>query len=166
MRMRVIPDYNLLGSIIEHYEGFSDVAYQDTGKVWTIGFGSTYNYDQGRKVRQGDRVTKVKATEYLQNDISNVVRQLNHYIKVDLNRGQSTAMVDYVYNRGIGNFLKTNLDELINANPNDVRIRQEIIGTGIRDRMGNLLWGLGRRRRTEAHLYFHGVLRFNWQRWG
>jgi lysozyme len=134
--------------------------------VWTLGLGSTYNFDAVRRVRRGDTITKAKAVEYLHNEVSNVVKQLNYYLKVDLNRVQSTAMVDYVYNRGIGNFLRTKLDELINADPNDPRIRAEILGTGLRDRAGNLLWGLGRRRRAEAHLYFHGVLKFDWQRWG
>lgn len=164
--MNVTPDYNLLGNMIEHFEGFFPRAYQDSGGVWTLGLGSTYNFDAGRKVRRGDTITKAKAVEYLHNEVASVVKQLNYYIKSDLNRGQSTAMVDYVYNRGIGNMLRTKLDELINADPNDPRIRAEIIGTGLRDRAGNLLWGLGRRRRSEAHLYFNGVLKFDFPRWG
>jgi GH24 family phage-related lysozyme (muramidase) len=99
-------------------------------------------------------------------ETENVRRQLNHFIKKPLNGDQSAALMDYVYNRGIGNFLKTRLDELINANPNDPAIRREILGTGLRDRAGNLLWGLGRRRRAEAHLYFTGELKFNWPKWG
>ncbi len=163
--MKISPDYNLLANMIEHFEGFYPNAYQDSGGVWTIGLGSTFDFDRGRKVQKGDKITKAKAVEYLHNEVSAVVKQLNYYIKVELNRGQSTALVDYVYNRGIGNMLRTRLDELINANPNDARIKAEIIGTGLRDRAGNLLWGLGRRRRSEAHLYFSGVLKFDWKRW-
>ena len=74
--------------------------------------------------------------------------------------------MDYVYNRGIGNLLKTQLDELINKNPNDPKIKDEIINTGLWDRLGHKLWGLGRRRRAEAHLYFTGELKFNWNKWG
>ena len=160
------PDYTLLGKIVEHYEGYSAMAYPDTGGVITIGFGSTYNFDRNRKVRMGDFITREIAENWLEIEFEIVVKQLNHYIKVPLKTHQATALVDYIYNRGIGNMLKTRLDDLINKNPNDPRIRQEILSTGLRDRMGNLLWGLGRRRRTEANLYFTGELKFNFKRWG
>lgn len=164
--MNIQPDYTKLAKIKQHFEGFRAEAYQDTGGVWTVGIGSTYNHDKGRKVQRGDFVGMLTATKWMEKDIAGFIAQLNQYIKVPLNPDQSAALVDYVYNRGIGNFLRTQLDELINANPNDPRIRAEIIGTGIRDRAGNTLWGLGRRRRAEAHLYFTGQLKFDWPRWG
>ncbi len=163
--MNVNPNYEKLCAIKEHFEGFSNVAYKDTGGVWTIGFGNTFNYDMNRKVQKGDVITKRTAIRYASIADSSFLKELNTYIKVPLNQNQSTALMDYVYNRGIGNMLKTKLDELINANPNDPKIKDEIIGTGLWDRMGNKLWGLGRRRRTEAHLYFTGELKFNWKRW-
>jgi lysozyme len=159
------PDYELLFQIIKHYEGFYPNAYQDSGGVWTIGIGSTYNFDKGRKVQKGDYMTEKEAVRYVEIEVKQKVKELNHYIKVPLTVYQSTAMVDYTYNRGIGNLLKTKLDELINANPNDPRIISEIKGTGLRDRAGNLLWGLGRRRRTEALLYEKGILQFKFPRW-
>jgi hypothetical protein len=58
------------------------------------------------------------------------------------------------------------LDELINANPNNPRIFNELLNTGIRDRLGNTLWGLGRRRRSQAWLYFTGQIRYDFPRWG
>jgi len=163
--MNVQPDYTKLSQIKKHFEGFQNSAYQDTGKIWTIGFGSTWNHDHNRKVRQGDIISSTTALRWMQIDIESFVAQLNRYIKVKLNPDQSAAIVDYTYNRGIKNFLRTQLDELINENPNDSRIKDEIIGTGLWDRMGNKLWGLGRRRRAEAHLYFTGQLRFDWPRW-
>jgi lysozyme len=164
--MNVQPDFSKLAAIKKHFEGFRAEAYQDTGGVWTIGFGSTFHHDKGRKVRAGDIIGAMTATKWMEIDTRGFIEQLNRYIKVQLNTDQSAALVDYCYNRGIGNFLRTQLDELINANPNDPRIRAEIIGTGIRDRAGNVLWGLGRRRRAEAHLYFTGQLKFDWPRWG
>lgn len=161
----VKPDYNKLSQMKRHFEGFFKEAYQDTGGVWTIGFGSTYNHDRGRKVKQGDLIGTDTAIKWMEIDTKRFIDQLNLYIKVPLNPDQSAAIVDYTYNRGIGNFLKTKLDELINANPNDPRIHDEIIGTGLWDRAGNKLWGLGRRRRAEAHLYFTGNLKFDWPRW-
>lgn len=162
----VSPDFSKLFAIKEHFEGFKSMAYKDSGGVWTVGLGSTYNHDKKRRVQQGDILSKAKAVEWMKIDAADVIRQVNQYIKKPLNPNQSAAIVDYVYNRGINNFLKTNLDELINAHPDNVDIKAEMLGTGLKDRMGNLLWGLGRRRRSEWHLYSTGNLKFDWPRWG
>ena len=164
--MNVQPDFNKLAAIKKHFEGFQNSAYQDSGKVWTIGWGFTYHYDKQRKVQKGDFITIETATRWLPIAMKERIDQANLYIKKPLNPDQSAAIVDYIYNRGIGNFLKTQLDELINANPNDPRIKNEIISTGLWDKLGNKLWGLGRRRRAQAHLYFTGELKFDWPRWG
>ena len=158
--MNVNPDFNLWGKIKAEFEGCELVAYKDTGGVWTIGFGTTYLYDKQRKVKSGDAITMADAVRYMQHDAQEVVRQANAYIKKPLNEAQSTAICDYIYNRGVGNFLKTQLDELINNNPNDANIGKEIRGTGLKDRLGNLLKGLVRRRNCEAYLYETGQLRF------
>jgi lysozyme len=161
----VLPDFYKLGAIKEHFEGYSGVAYSDSGNVWTVGFGSTYNHDKKRKVQEGDIVTKEVAIRWMATDVDSVIRQANQYITSQLSPWQSAAIVDYIYNRGIGNFLKTQLDELINANPHDPLIPEEIKKTGLKDRAGNLLWGLGRRRLAEAYLYQTGQLKFDWPRW-
>ena len=163
--MNVNPDYKKLAAIKRHFEGFYSSAYKDSGGVWTVGYGSTYNFDKKRKVQKGDFLLEDDAIRFMEIETQNVRAQLNAYIKKPLNPSQSAAIMDYVYNRGIGNFLKTRLDELINANPNDPAIGKEIIGTGLKDRAGNLLWGLGRRRRAEAFLYNTGGLKFDWPRW-
>lgn len=163
--MNITPNYDKLGQIREHFEGFYPNAYRDSGGVWTVGYGSTYNFDLKRPVQKGDAISRQKALEWAKLEDAQIYGYVKKYIKVQLNADQYTAIFDYIYNRGIGNFLKTNLDELINANPNDQRIKAEIIGTGLWDRLGNKLWGLGRRRRCEAHLYFTGEIKFNWPKW-
>jgi GH24 family phage-related lysozyme (muramidase) len=162
----VRPDIVLWAQMKEHYEGYRAHAYADTGGVWTVGFGSTYNHDRNRKVQRGDIVTRSQAERWMGIDQAEFIRQANQFIRVRLNSVQSTAICDYIYNRGIGNFLRTQLDELINANPNDHRIFNELLNTGIRDRLGNTLWGLGRRRRSQAWLYFTGQIRYDFPRWG
>lgn len=160
------PDYTILFDLKKEFESFEPVAYKDTGNVWTIGFGSTYNFDKKRKIQKGDVIGKSTAIRWMILENAEIKKQIEHYISKSLNKYQSTAILDYVYNRGIGNFLSTQLDELINKNPDNPAIKQEIISTGLTDRMKNLLWGLGRRRRTQAHLYFTGVLKTDWPRWG
>jgi lysozyme len=164
--MNVIPDFKKLAAIKEHFEGFENIAYPDTGGVWTVGFGSTWNFDKQRKVKKSDIISRDTATRWMSLEVEGVINQANRYINKPLNPDQSACIVDYIYNRGIGNFLSTKLDELINANPDDPKIKEEIIGTGLKDRAGNLLWGLGRRRRAQAYLYFTGQLKFDWPRWG
>lgn len=164
--MNVYPDFNKLTELKQHFEGYSEKAYLDSGSVATLGYGSTYNYDKKRRVQIGDTITKETAVRWASYDYDNIIKELNKYIKTQLSPSQSAALVDYCYNRGVGNFLKTNLDELINANPHDRLIAQEFIGTGLKDRAGNLLWGLGRRRRSEAYLYFTGIVKTDWPRWG
>lgn len=162
----VEPDMFLWARMKEHFEGCKLEAYADTGGVWTIGFGETYNHDARRKVRQGDRITFDKAVQWMAISAEERIKQANQYIKVKLKPHEAAAICDYIYNRGIGNFLKTNLDELINGSGNVDEICKEIVNTGVKDRLGNILWGLGRRRRTQAYLYKYGVLKFEFPRWG
>jgi lysozyme len=160
MTTRVLPDFDKWGQLIRHFEGFKPQAYQDSGKIWTIGFGSTFNHSAKRRVQKGDVITLQEATKWMQKDFSEIIRLANVYIRQPLNLNQSTAICDYIYNRGIGSFLKTQLDELINANPNDPRILNEIMGTGLKDRLGRVLLGLKRRRKSQAHLYSTGEVNF------
>lgn len=161
----VNPDLTLMSGIKEAFEGFKNVAYLDSGKVWTVGTGHTWNYDKNRKVQKHDVISRTTDAIWLGKATEGVIKDLNKYIKKPLTSYQSAAIVDYVYNRGIGNFLSTQLDELINSNPNDPRILEEIMKTGLRDRIGTLLWGLGRRRYSQAYMYKFGVLKTNWSKW-
>lgn len=162
----VEPDMNLWARMKEHFEGCKLNAYKDTGGVWTIGFGATYHLEAKRKIKEGDTITFQQATNWMAIDAEERVKQANQYIHVPLTPAQSVAICDYIYNRGIGNFLKTNIDELINGRGNIDAICQEIVTTGLKDRLGNMLWGLGRRRRTQAYLYKYGTLKFEFPRWG
>lgn len=164
--MNVNPNIVKAGAIIKHFEGFYENAYPDTGNVWTVGLGSTYNFDKGRKVMKGDKTDYPTALRYLEIETRQKVIELNRYIKQPLNPDQSAALLSYTYNRGIGNLLKTKIDDYINVDPFDPKILTEIKGTGLWDRLGHKLWGLGRRRRAEAHLYATGELKFEWPRWG
>ena len=164
-KVLVKPDWDKWAIMKKHFEGLFLTAYQDTGKIWTIGYGSTFNHIARRKVIKGDRITYQDAIEFMRIDATEVVRLANVYIHRPLNSHQSTAVCDYIYNRGIGNFLKADLnglglDETINANPLDPHIADIIKGTGLKDKLGRLLPGLIRRRKSQAHLYFTGELKF------
>lgn len=165
----VEPDFELWAKLKVHFEGCRLEAYADSGGVWTVGFGATFNHNARRKVRKGDRIDMATAVAWMKIDSEECVRQANQYIRQQLNGAQSAAICDYIYNRGIGNFLRTQIDELINGRMSADRTNKicaEIVGTGLKDRAGNLLWGLGRRRRAQAYLFKYGLLRFDFPRWG
>jgi GH24 family phage-related lysozyme (muramidase) len=164
--MNVRPDMFLWAEMKKHFEGCELEAYPDSGKVWTIGFGETYNHDAKRKVQKGDKINFDTAVKWLEVSAKERIDQANQYIKVPLSAHQSVAICDYIYNRGIGNFLKTQIDDMINAGASVDRICNEIVNTGLKDRLGNLLWGLGRRRRSQAYMYKYGKLKFDFPRWG
>jgi lysozyme len=162
----VSPDFLAWSKMKTHFEGCRLEAYQDSGGVWTIGLGSTFNHNARRRVKGGDKIDMDTAIEWMKIDSEAIVKQANMFIKAPLSPAQSTAVCDYIYNRGIGNFIKTRLDDLINSGASDDKICAEMVGTGLKDRAGNLLWGLGRRRRSQAYLFKYGILRFDFPRWG
>ena len=158
--MNVQPDFKLWAKMAVHFEGYRKNAYQDSGGVWTLGLGTTYNHDAKRKVKIGDVADMEAAIRFMTIDKQEVVRQANQYIKVKLSHTKSVAVCDYIYNRGIGNFLKTQLDELINADAPTNAICKEFERTGLWDRLGNKLKGLIRRRKCQSFLWRTGSLQF------
>ena len=145
------PDKQTIATPIAN-EGCILHAYQDTGKVWTIGYGTTL-YPNGQHVKCGDVCTKDQALDYLINAMTSAGNQINA-LKLNLTQNQFDALVDFVYNSGIGHFESSQLFQLIKQNPNNPSIKATFQATGIRDRNGTILNGLVARRTKEAELYF------------
>ena len=76
---------------IKESEGLELTAYWDEyGKVWTIGYGSTF-YEDGSPVKEGDKITKKRAEEllkwYVDTQITQkvgIINKLNDYQKLAL----------------------------------------------------------------------------------
>lgn len=130
--------------LIKKYEGVRLQAYKCPAGVWTIGYGHT------KSVRQGDKISQYQADDYLLEDIrfaENAVNNLN----INLTQGQFDALVSFIFNVGVGNFLKSTLYRKVKANPKDKTIPSEFrkwVYAG-----GAKLAGLIRRREEEARLY-------------
>jgi len=93
----------------------------------------------------------IEAERLLEIDFKKVEQQLKS-LNLKLNDNQFYACADFVFNLGIGNFIKSTLYEYIKVNPNDARISQAFvmwIKSG-----DNYLVGLAVRRLKESLLYF------------
>lgn len=83
--------------MIKSFEACRLEAYQDSGGVWTIGWG------HARQVRRGDICTAAQAESWFLEDIGGTeLIVLNCLPDVELNDNQLSALVSFVYNVGLG----------------------------------------------------------------
>lgn len=146
--MRKISNKGL--ELIKEFEGFSNVAYLCPAKIPTIGYGNTF-WEDGRKVRLGEQISKTKALELLElvanKDFANKIFPL---IKVEVSQNQFDAMVSLAYNIGVGAFSSSTLLKKVND--------KDFTGASLEflkwDRAGGKqLLGLTRRRQREKELF-------------
>ena len=151
--------------LIEHFECSGNVnnpkwlhAYQDTGKVWTIGIGTTVYFGKD-KVKKGDVITPEKAYQLLKFDLRYAMAEVDGWTRDDINQGQFNALVDFAYNCGTVAYRTSQLRQVIEHNPNDFdAIRAQFLRWKYDN--GKVEPGLLRRRKAEAWLYQYGELKF------
>lgn len=139
MKMKVS---NLLIDKLKEFEGCNLKSYRDSGGVWTIGIGHT------KGVCPKQTITMSKAEEFCRADLAENERYINN-LHLPLTQGQFDALVDFSYNSGIGNLMKSRLLKMIQANINDKNIPPEFMFWA-HDKKGNLINGLIKRKRFEA----------------
>ncbi len=97
-------------SFTEKEESCALVAYQDPRGIWTIGYGHT-----GPEVVQGLTITQQQANDYLSQDIQTSSDAVNRLVAVKITQGEFDALVDFVYNVGVGAFENSTLLRMLNA---------------------------------------------------
>lgn len=129
-------------NLIKTFEGCKLIAYQDAGKVWTIGYGHTNG------VVPGMHITQEMADEYLKEDLRNAEKYVGAYNNIyHFNQNQFNALVSFTYNAGAGN-----LKKLLNAGNKPIElVRRDLLNCCIRAK-GRVLNGLIRRRNAEYNL--------------
>jgi lysozyme len=142
---------NKLRELVKHFEGCKLTSYVCSAGHNTIGYGNTF-YENGVKVKPGDKITQQRAEELLDVILIKFVQQTNELIKSNVNQNQRDALTDFAYNCGVGNLRSSTLLKLVNANPNDPEIRAQFMRWNKGG--GKVLNGLTRRREAEANLYF------------
>jgi lysozyme len=88
--------------LTESSEGCSLKAYQDTGGVWTIGYGHT------KGVKPNQVITQSVAESLLNADIQYAVNIVNTHC-LPCTQSQFDALVDFVFNVGPAQFLSSHL---------------------------------------------------------
>jgi len=167
-----------------HFEGLRLVAYDDSGKknegIWTLGKGTIIypsGPKKGQKVKEGDTCTIAEAKEWYMLNLREAEEKVHRWLGADIiqkmKQCQYDACVDFTYNAGYG---KTLYDK-IKKNLSDPTIwgafllynKQAATKDGIDndkdgliDEPGELkeVFGLTRRRQSQAHLYFLAELNF------
>lgn len=146
-------------SVIKPFEGCKLTAYLCPAAVWTIGYGST-RYEDGSRVKRGDTITPLRAETLLVHTVTEFDNGVRRLVKSAINDNQRGALISFAFNVGLdidADFIAEGLGDstllkLVNANPNDPRIRAEFMKWNKAD--GKVLNGLTRRRQAEADLYF------------
>lgn len=132
-------------ALVESSEGCRLTAYQDSVGVWTIGWGHT-----GIDVKEGMVITKEQAETFLMEDLASAEKAVNTYVSRALTQHQFDALVDFVFNLGVGNFLHSSLLRFLNAGElataDEEFIKWNRAG-------GKVLPGLTKRRAAEAALF-------------
>ena len=145
--------------LIKECEGLSLRSYLCPAGIPTIGYGHT------KKVRLGQAITQVEASQLLQEDIAETEKAIANWaanLHIALNENEFAALVSFCFNIGIGNFAgSTTAKELTKA--------KKLGDNRIEAANGLLLWnkgddtavlpGLVKRRKAEKGLFLKKVSR-------
>jgi lysozyme len=137
---------------ITKHEGLVLKPYLCPAKVPTIGFGNTY-YEDGTRVTMLDKaITKERAFEMFKEIADRFAKAVSQSVTSSITQNQFNALVSFAYNVGVANFKKSTLLKLVNANPNDPKIKNEFMKWTKAN--GVVLNGLIKRRNDESNTYF------------
>jgi len=95
--------------LTEKFEGCRLTAYQDSGGVWTNGYGNTHG------VVPGSTISQQQAEADLNANVQNSVNDVNQLVAVQLTQGEFDALVDFDFNLGRGSLATSTLLSLLNA---------------------------------------------------
>jgi lysozyme len=143
--------------LLKHYEGLKLEAYLCSGNVWTIGYGQTY-YADGRRVKQGDRITKEEAEAGLPIILKTYAISVHQKVRVGISQSQFDALCSFAYNVGIGAFDSSTLLQVINRERPIDEIEAQFMRWNKAG--GKVVNGLTARRKSEFHLFATGEVKY------
>ena len=139
-------------ALCKQFEGFRRAPYLCPAGIPTIGFGSTY-YADGRKVTlQDEPISEAAAEALLLHELQHTYLPgvLRHCPILLTDEPKCNAIVDFVYNLGIGRLQTSTLKRKINQQDWDGTKEQLMLWT---KGGGRVLPGLVKRRTAECALF-------------
>lgn len=131
-------------------EGLILHPYKDSVGIPTVGIGNTY-YEDGNRVKMTDpAISKDRAVNLFKIVLRNYETAVWSVTRDDINQNQFNALVSLCYNIGVAAFKGSTLLKRVNANPNDLLIKDAFLMW--RNAGGKPI--LLARRRRESGLYF------------
>lgn len=122
-----------------------EAIWDKTGKVWMIGYGHSPG-----DVKKGDKITKEQAEELLRKDLERFEKYAS-VVRGIKTQGQFDAVVDFMYNCGVGNFNKSTLKKYIEGGRKTWEIQEQFL---VWNKSGGVkLGGLVSRRIWEANRF-------------
>lgn len=103
------PSRELELAIQNDFEGFREVAYQDAGGVWTVGYGWTEG------VTSTTRMSRPAAQYLLRGRLAAIGRAISAAVHVPLTQKQFDSLCDFEYNLGRAAFDHSTLLAKLNA---------------------------------------------------
>ncbi|RDE82803.1 lysozyme [Haemophilus parahaemolyticus] len=92
--------------LLKRFEGCKLTAYQDSAKVWTIGYGHTHN------VKAGMNITQAQADAFLQEDVAKFEQGISQTLRelgTKVTQNQFDALVIFSFNVGLRAFQKSTM---------------------------------------------------------
>ena len=135
-------------ALTEMFEGCRLAAYQDSGGIWTIGYGHV------KGVTQGMTCTQAQAEQWLLADVADAEAAVNRLVHIAMSQEEYDALVDFTFNVGMGAFAGSMMLKLLNARDiegaADEFEKWDLVN-------GQIVAGLLRRRQAERALFSLGA---------
>lgn len=131
-------------ALIKKHEGLRLDSYQDSGGVWTVGYGHTAT------AKPGQTITRQQAEALLLSDLKDKENAVKALVKVPLTQNEFDALVSLVFNIGTGAFKNSTLLKELNAGNKKAAAGQFIRWVNVN---GQQLPGLVKRRKEEKELF-------------
>ena len=138
--------------LVKSFEGLRTKAYQDSVKVWTIGYGHTA-MSGPPSPQAGMVITEAEAEAILKSDLTKFATGVAILVKEPLTDNEFGAVVSFAFNVGLGNLKTSTLLKKLNAG-DKVGASNEFAKWNKAG--GKVLAGLTRRRAAEKALFLKG----------
>lgn len=143
--MLSIPDEAI--TLVKHFEGIRLIRYKDIIGFPTIGYGHLCKPNDGLAI-----ISQEQADDLLMQDLliaASAVKRLTTY---PLSNNQFSALIDFVFNLGVGSYQASTLRMVINRGDFDdvpTQLNRWVYGKGMK------IPGLVARRKAEASLFIN-----------